>query len=215
MPQFTPGATKVAGLSIPVSPAGVNCDAELYLTLDGVTKAATSGLKPFTSTGSAQDIQLPITLPSMQGTYMARVLINSGEAQLGAYQAVDNVVIAPLINALNIGGMLIVNNVNGQAFSSFGVDADGIPYGRLATPRVLSSPLTKIKISRVSRIWFHPGIRANRHEHRLYWYCMGWIYLFCDLVWMCIPSIWSRDALLVTFWGDCTTTLRGSLWYTF
>ena len=98
MPQFSPGASKTATLTIPVSPAGLNCTAELFLTSDGTTKAVTTGPQAFVSTGSNQSLQLQITMPQTAATYMVRLVILSGGAQIGAYQATDDVIIATPVN---------------------------------------------------------------------------------------------------------------------
>jgi hypothetical protein len=102
MPQFIPGQAKMAGLLIPVSPSGLNCTAELFLTKDGTVKASTSGPIAFTSTGVAQTIQLPISMPAVEDTYLVRITISSAESQLGAYQAIDSVVIAAPVESVNL-----------------------------------------------------------------------------------------------------------------
>lgn len=94
MPTFSPGAAKVATLSVPVSPSGLSCTAELFLTKDGVTKVATSGPVSFTSTGAAQNISLSITMPSVNDTYMVYIDIITAGALIEAYQATENVIVA-------------------------------------------------------------------------------------------------------------------------
>lgn len=94
MPQFQPGETKTAVLSIPVTPAGLECSAELFLTADGTTMAATSGPQTFTSTGVAQGFQLPITMPQDPNTYQVRLVVMSGGSQIAGFQANEDVVIA-------------------------------------------------------------------------------------------------------------------------
>lgn len=94
MPQFLPSVPKTATMSVPITPAGLSCTGEIYLTPDGVAKVATSGPRAFVSTGLVQDIQLPITMPSAAGVYLARIEILASGVQVGAYQAVDSVIIA-------------------------------------------------------------------------------------------------------------------------
>ncbi len=95
MPTFPPSTTKVATISLPISPQGLNCTGEIWLTTDGITKAATSGPVPFVSTGVSQSIPLPVTMPATLGSYTANIDIMSGGLFLGAYQASEPVVISP------------------------------------------------------------------------------------------------------------------------
>jgi len=98
MPQFAPGELKTARAPITVQPSGLSCQAELYLVSGGVS-VATSGLKPFTSTGAAQDITFPITMPGASGTYAVYLDIFVSGTLIAAYKATEDVVIAaPLID---------------------------------------------------------------------------------------------------------------------
>lgn len=92
MPQFAPSAVKTARAAITVKPAGLSCQAELYL-VSGITKVVTSGLKPFTSTGAAQDITFPVTMPSAEGSYKVYLDIYASGILIAAYQATEDVVI--------------------------------------------------------------------------------------------------------------------------
>ena len=94
-PVFVAGSTHTATASLIVSPAGLACTAELWLTKDGgATKAASSGQVPFTSAGVTQSIVLPVTMPPGVGfSYAVLLDIESGGEILGAYQATENVVI--------------------------------------------------------------------------------------------------------------------------
>ena len=94
MPQFSPGASKTTNLTILVSPAGLNCTAEIFLTQDGTTKAVTSGPQPFVSTGTNQILQIPIVMPQVANTYLVRLIIMSGGTQIASYQAPESVVLA-------------------------------------------------------------------------------------------------------------------------
>jgi hypothetical protein len=94
-PVFAAGSAHTATASIPVSPAGLACTAELFLSLNGTTKAATSGQIAFTSTGAAQPISLTITMPSPPAgqSYGVYLVIDFGTTQIGAYQGTDSVII--------------------------------------------------------------------------------------------------------------------------
>ena len=89
-PIFAPGVAKTASAPITVLPSGLACKAELYLG----AKVATSGLKPFTSTGVAQTISFPVTMPTAAGiSYPVYLDVYADSALIGAYIATENVVI--------------------------------------------------------------------------------------------------------------------------
>ena len=69
---FVPNASKTATVAITVSPSGVACQGELWIAAQSApnTKIATSGLKAFTSTGSAQNVTFPITMPASGGPFV-------------------------------------------------------------------------------------------------------------------------------------------------
>ncbi len=95
MPQFTPNEGKVAIATFPVKPAGLACTAELWLGSD-LTKVATSGEIPFTSTGASQSINLPITMPGVEGTYPVYLDVFVAGQLIGSYRAIEDVVIVPV-----------------------------------------------------------------------------------------------------------------------
>jgi hypothetical protein len=94
-PIFGAGSAHTANAAITVGPSGLACGAELYLSRDGgATKAATSGVKSFTSTGASQNISLPVTMPSAAGySYGVYLDITSGGSLLAGFQATENVII--------------------------------------------------------------------------------------------------------------------------
>jgi hypothetical protein len=61
---FAAGSVKTANFQVTFMPSGLPCEIEVWLSPDGTTKAATSGLVVFTSTGRAQPFALPITMPA-------------------------------------------------------------------------------------------------------------------------------------------------------
>lgn len=73
-PIFAPGELQTAIATFPVSPAGLACSAELWLSKDGVTKDATSGPIAFISTGLDQSINCPVVMPA--GGYAYQVLLD-------------------------------------------------------------------------------------------------------------------------------------------
>lgn len=94
MPQFNPGEAKIAIAPITVSPAGLSCEAELFLGPDEATKVATSGRIPFVSSGIEQSVQLPVTMPVDVGAYHVYIDILAEGLLIGAYQAIEDVDIA-------------------------------------------------------------------------------------------------------------------------
>lgn len=93
MPQFAGGELKAAIAPITVSPSGLSCEAEVFLGPDEVTKVATSGRIPFTSTGARQDVRLPLAMPAAEGSYHVYIDVHAGGYLIAAYQAIEDVVI--------------------------------------------------------------------------------------------------------------------------
>lgn len=106
MPQFSPGSAHIYIAPITVSPSGLSCETELYLGPDEMTKVVTSGLVAFTSTGASQDIRLPVTMPSTEGTYHGYIDVYAGGVLIGAYVLIEDVVIGvpvPLVPCVYCG----------------------------------------------------------------------------------------------------------------
>lgn len=93
MPEFAPSEAKLARAPITVQPSGLSCQAEVFLGPDDVTKVATSGLVPFTSTGASQDVHLPLIMPSTEGSYHVYIDVYAEGSLIVAYQALEDVVI--------------------------------------------------------------------------------------------------------------------------
>lgn len=93
-PVFQAGTSKSANMAITIAPAGLNCSVEMYLTPDGVTKAATTGSVAFTSQGSQQSVALPIVMPVNGGyEYQVYVDIYVAGTLYGQYIASENVIV--------------------------------------------------------------------------------------------------------------------------
>ena len=131
MPQFAPGATKTAIAPIVAKPSGMDCEAELFLGPDELTKVATSGRVPFVSTGAAKNVSLPITMPSEPGTFKGYIDVFTEDIRFLSYILKEDVIIEELTLPVNGG---IVLNINGRKFSEIGIGADGLPYGVLSSP---------------------------------------------------------------------------------
>lgn len=93
MPQFAPGESKTAIAPITVKPAGLSCEAEIFLGPDEVTKVATSGMVAFTSTGASQEVRLPIFMPATGGTFHVYIDVYAEGYLIAAYQATEDVVV--------------------------------------------------------------------------------------------------------------------------
>ena len=93
-PVMAPGDTRTAVAPITVSPSGLACSAELYLGPDEATKVATSGLIAFTSTGVAQSVSFPVTMPSPGGfAYHVYLDVYANGYLIVAYIATEDVII--------------------------------------------------------------------------------------------------------------------------
>jgi len=94
-PLFGAGSSHGATIPITVEPGGLSCQLELYLTPDGgVTKAATSGLVSFTSTGAQQNVSAgPITMPAGGVAYDVYIDVFADGMLIGSYAATEKVTI--------------------------------------------------------------------------------------------------------------------------
>lgn len=93
-PIFGAGSAHTAKAPITVKPSGLSCRAELWLGPNETTKTVTSGLIPFTSTGAAQSISFPVTMPTVDGkAYKVFVDVYANGALLVSYVATEDVVI--------------------------------------------------------------------------------------------------------------------------
>lgn len=101
MPEFAPGESKIAVATFPVKPAGLPCTAELWLGSDSA-RVATSGEVSFVSTGAEQAINLPITMPDIEGTHPVYLDVFSDSQLIGAYQALESVVISAPLPSIDI-----------------------------------------------------------------------------------------------------------------
>lgn len=93
-PVLGPGVAAAAVAPITVSPSGLSCGAELFLGPDEATKAATSGLVAFTSTGEPQSVRFPVTMPSPGGfAYHVFLDVYANGYLIVAYIATEDVII--------------------------------------------------------------------------------------------------------------------------
>lgn len=93
-PVMAPGVSRTAIAPITVSPSGLACEAELFLGPNDATKVATSGKKAFTSTGTSQSVNLPVTMPTAGGVaYHVYLDVFASGYRILAYQAKEDVVI--------------------------------------------------------------------------------------------------------------------------
>ncbi len=109
MPEFAPGEAKTAIAPITVKPAGLSCEAEVFLGPNEATKVATSGRIPFVSTGLSQDVHLPIAMPAAEGTYHVYVDVYAEDYLIAAYQAIEDVVI---VAAAVVGWILPTGHID-------------------------------------------------------------------------------------------------------
>lgn len=117
MPQFLPGVVKTAIAPIVAKPSGMSCEAELFLGPDDRTKVAASGRVPFVSTGSAQSISLPLTMPT-SGKHHVYIDVYAEGARFLAYQSTADVEIVRLLEF----DSLSIASVEGQSFVETGLE---------------------------------------------------------------------------------------------
>ena len=96
-PVFAAGSIHIANANIPVSPAGLACTAELWLSKDGgATKAATSGKVAFTSGATPASVSLSVTIPVGGFAYTVYLDVEYGGAMLAGFTATEQVIV-PLV----------------------------------------------------------------------------------------------------------------------
>ncbi len=92
--QLTPGAHT---LTVPITmlPASQSGSAYVYLSSDagGATVVSTGGTQSFTSTGAAQNVALPITVPSGGGSYYVWVVVYENGIGIGAFAQTNTVIV--------------------------------------------------------------------------------------------------------------------------
>ncbi len=91
-PIMLPGSAHTAVAPITIIPSGIACSAELYLGPSPGSKVVTSGSKSFTSTGAAQSVRFPVTMPTTGGTYHVYLDVYAGGYLLASYVATEDVV---------------------------------------------------------------------------------------------------------------------------
>ncbi len=96
-PILAPGSSRTATAPITAKPTGMACEAELFLGPSPTTKSATSGRKPFTSTGVSQSVSLPVTMPTPAAgegaAYHVYIDVYAGDVKFLSYIATEDVVI--------------------------------------------------------------------------------------------------------------------------
>lgn len=96
-PILAPGSSRTAKAPITAKPAGMACQAELFLGPNATTKSATSGMVAFTSIGASQDVNLPVTMPTPAAgegaAYHVYIDVYAGGMKFLAYIATEDVVI--------------------------------------------------------------------------------------------------------------------------
>lgn len=93
-PILAPSSARTAKAPITAKPAGMACQAELFLGPNPTTKSATSGMVSFTSTGASQDVNLPVTMPANGGaSYHVYIDVYAGGMKFLSYIATEDVVI--------------------------------------------------------------------------------------------------------------------------
>ena len=105
MPQFEPSVQKTAVAPITVAPAGLNCEAELFLGPNDATPVVSSGLRPFVSSGAAQQVSFPVTMPANPGTYHVYVDVHTVGQLILAYIGSEDVIIVVAVPEVEVVGL--------------------------------------------------------------------------------------------------------------
>lgn len=95
-PTYGAQSSNIPTVTVTITPSGTACTVELFLSVDGTTKAVTTGAFGFVSTGVAQAIQLPaINMPNpATGTiYGVYLKVVSGGYTLASYTAPTSITI--------------------------------------------------------------------------------------------------------------------------
>ena len=92
--QLTPGSHTLTP-PITMLPASQSGQAYVYLSSDaaGANVVATGSSASFTSTGSAQNVPLPINVPSGGGSYYAWVVVSENGIVIGIFPQTNTVVV--------------------------------------------------------------------------------------------------------------------------
>lgn len=169
MPQFEPSIQVMAVAPIRVTPAGLSCQAKLFLGPNDATPVASSGLIPFISTGSLQEVDFPIRMPAVPGTYHVYVDVNIEESLLLAYQGMEEVDIAvPFPPAQIVANMVIAKAPHLQieeAISDYGLLSSS-GYHQIADALVASGgPVGEIyRFRYVGPGWLYTGDHGQLEE---------------------------------------------------
>ncbi|MBA7658849.1 hypothetical protein ES703_66809 [subsurface metagenome] len=118
-----PGESKTAIAPIVAKPAGMSCEAELFLGPDESTKVVSSGRVPFVSTGASQNVRLPITMPSSPGTLKGYIDIFAAGMRFLAYKTVEDIAVAPGLGSVS---GLVRDFYTGNPISNVRVEVDGL-----------------------------------------------------------------------------------------
>ena len=154
MPEFAPGSSHIATLPIAVAPADLACEVELWLSPDGETKAASSGLASFTSTGSQQELSLTVDMPSEEGTYKVLIDVYCEGNLVGAYQALENVNIVAEKPNISIYDVFLTSNYDRPSA------ADNYIHARIRNDGAL--PQTR----QITAYYWESWMRRDQAAHR-------------------------------------------------
>jgi len=158
-------------LPVAVAPAGLACEVELWLSPDGETKSASSGLVPFTSTGSQQQLSLPVDMPSAEAKYQVLIDIYCEGNLVGAYQALEDVSIVTPKPLLSVYDVFLTSNYDPPSAADNYIHArirnDGtVTQTREITAYYWESWMRPDQAAhRTQTITIEPGQVIEYHEH--------------------------------------------------
>ena len=94
-PMIPAGTTKTAVAPITAEPAGMSCEAKLFLGPNDTTEVVSSGRVPFTSTGASQPVRLTIApaAAAAGASYHVYIDVFTDGYRFLAYKATEDVIV--------------------------------------------------------------------------------------------------------------------------
>ncbi len=161
MPEFSPGEAKTAIVTM-ANPTVVAFDylVELYMG----TNLALMASKDFhLEAGEAKDISLPVTMPSVSGTYPVYIGVFSSGVSIGLYKAVEDVVIGPPPVA-SLQGTVLNHEHEPAANELVAIQKDGLP---LKDHRIYDGLQT---FTNTSGVFYYSGLPLGHYAIAIYDY---------------------------------------------
>jgi hypothetical protein len=126
MATFPVSTAKTATVSITVTPSGQAMSVEVWMGLNTTTKAATSGKRTFTSTGAAQSVACPITMPATAATYKVYIDVFQGTVLISSFVSNEDVIVTAVTPVTGILNGMTRDSATGSALPGVTVNMNGV-----------------------------------------------------------------------------------------